>query len=156
MAALARRARAHALPNAEPNVIPFIDVLLVLLIIFMVTAPRPTTDLQADLPRTDQRGPPPVIAPTIVEIRTAPPDGYRIFMGGEETSLDQLGDDALAHMLASDSVLTPEDAFAEGRIFVRSDLDVAYQHVITVVETLQEARFRKVAIYAQNADEAGQ
>jgi biopolymer transport protein ExbD len=36
---------------------------------------------------------------------------------------------------------------------VRADLDVAYQHVITVVETLQDARFRKVTIYAQRAEE---
>jgi biopolymer transport protein ExbD len=154
MVALARRERAYALPHAEPNVIPFIDVLLVLLIIFMVTAPTPTTDLQVDLPRP---GPPIaiVIPPTIVEIRSAP-DGYRIFMGGEETTLDRLGADALAQMLAVDQVLTAEDARAEGRIFVRSDLDVAYQHVITVVETLQDARFRKVAIYAQNADATGE
>ena len=154
MAALMRRARAYALPNAEPNVIPFIDVLLVLLIIFMVTAPRPTTDLQVDLPRP---GPPIaiVIQPTIVHIR-ATADGYAIFVGGEETSPDQLSADALSHMLAANPVITAEDAFAEGRIFVRADLDVAYQHVITVVETLQDARFRKVAIYAQNADATGE
>ena len=150
MAVLARRARAYALPNAEPNVIPFIDVLLVLLIIFMVTAPRPTTDLQVDLPRP---GLPIaiVIQPTIVQIRAAP-GGYAIFVSGEETSLDQLSADALSHMLAANPLITVEDAFAEGRIFVRADLDVAYQHVITVVETLHDAQFRKVAIYAQNAD----
>jgi biopolymer transport protein ExbD len=76
-------------------------------------------------------------------------------MSGEETSLDQLGHDALSHMLAVDPAITPEDAFVEGRIYVRSDLDVAYEHVVTVVETLQDARFRKVAIYAQNADAEG-
>lgn len=152
MAALVRRARSYALPQADPNVIPFIDVLLVLLIIFMVTAPHPTTDLQVDLPRTDRHGPPPVIPPTIVQIRDTP-GGYRIFIGDEETRLDQLGNEALAHMLGVDPAITAEDAFAEGRIYVRSDLDVAYQDVITVVETLQDAHFRKVAIYAQNADE---
>ncbi|HET9231957.1 MAG TPA: biopolymer transporter ExbD, partial [Vitreimonas sp.] len=143
MAALARRKRAYALPNAEPNVIPFIDVLLVLLIIFMVTAPRATTDLQVDLPRP---GPPIaiVIPPTIVQIRAAS-DDYRVFLNGEETTLDQLGDDAVAHMLAVNPALTTEDVLAEGRIFVRSDLEVAYQHVITVVETLHDAQFRKVA-----------
>ena len=151
MVALARRGRAYALPNAEPNVIPFIDVLLVLLIIFMVTAPRPTTDLQVDLP---QPGPPieVVIPSAIVQIRAAP-GGYRIFMSGEETTLERLGVDALGQMLAVDPRLTAEQAHAEGRIFVRADLDVAYQDVITVVETLQDARFRRVAIYAQNADE---
>ena len=150
MPALARRERAYALPNAEPNVIPFIDVLLVLLIIFMVTAPRPTTDLQLDLPRP---GPPieVVIPPTIVQIRSAP-GGYRLFVSGDETTLERLGVDALQQMLAVDPRLTAQHAHAEGRIFVRADLDVAYQHVITVVETLQDARFRKVTIYAQDAD----
>jgi biopolymer transport protein ExbD len=155
MAALARRERAYALPNAEPNVIPFIDVLLVLLIIFMVTAPRPTTDLQVDLPRTQHGGIPPVIPPTTVQIRAAP-HSYAIFLNGEETSLDQLGADALSNMLAANPEITAGDAFAEGRVFVRADLDVAYQHVITVVETLQDARFRKVAIYAQDAEDSGQ
>jgi biopolymer transport protein ExbD len=154
MAVLARRARAYELPHADPNVIPFIDVLLVLLIIFMVTAPRPTTDLQVDLPRA---GPPIeiVIPPTVVDIRAAP-GGYRVFMSGEETTLDRLGSDALASMLAIDPAMTAEHAYAEGRIFVRADLDVAYQHVVTVVETLQDAHFSKVAIYAQNADAAGE
>jgi biopolymer transport protein ExbD len=120
----------------------------------MVTAPRPTTDLQVDLPRP---GPPIeiVIPPTVVEIRAAP-GGYRIFMSGEETSLDRVGADALAQMLAVDPALTAQDAYAEGRIFVRADLDVAYQNVITVVETLQRAHFRKVAIYAQDADAPGE
>ncbi|HYD71541.1 MAG TPA: biopolymer transporter ExbD [Candidatus Binatia bacterium] len=154
MAALARRERAYALPHAEPNVIPFIDVLLVLLIIFMVTAPRPTTDLQVDLPRPG-RPIAIVIPPTIVQISAAP-SGYRIFMSGTETTLGRLGDDAVAHLLAADPALTTEDVLAEGRIFVRADLDVAYQHVITVVETLQDARFRRVAIYAQDADASGQ
>jgi biopolymer transport protein ExbD len=149
MAALVRRARVYALPQAEPNVIPFIDVLLVLLIIFMVTAPKPTTDLRLDLP--SRGGEPSVIEPTIVEIQAAP-DGYRVFISGAETTLDRLPADALAHMFAANPAITREDAFADGRIFVRSDLCVAYQHVITVVETLQQARFQQVAIYAQSAD----
>lgn len=154
MAALARRGRAYSPPYADPNVIPFIDVLLVLLIIFMVTAPKPTTDLRLDLPR---RGPPieVVIPPTIVEIHAAPA-GYRVLMSGEETTLERLGADALARMLAVDPALTAEDAYAEGRIFVRADLAVAYQHVVTVVERLQAAKFRNVGIYAQNSDDPGE
>jgi biopolymer transport protein ExbD len=76
-----------------------------------------------------------------------------MFIGSEQSTLQRLGADALAHMMAAEPILTPEDVFAEGRIFVRADLDVSYQHVITVVETLQDARFRKVSIYAQRADE---
>jgi biopolymer transport protein ExbD len=151
MAAIALRRSSSFKLAADPNVIPFIDVLLVLLIIFMVTAPKPTTDLLVDFPFP---GPPlaAAIAPTIVEIRAAP-EGYAVFIGSDETNLQDLGADALAHMTAIQPLLQPEDAFADGRILVRADLDVAYQHVITVVETLQDARFRKVGIYAQNADE---
>ena len=60
--------RVRPLPAAEPNVIPFIDVLLVLLVIFMVTAPAPTVDLHVDLPRGPAHDPGPV-HPTIVSIR---------------------------------------------------------------------------------------
>jgi biopolymer transport protein ExbD len=151
MAALvAQRRRAMALPLAEPNVIPFIDVLLVLLIIFMVTAPKPTTDLRLDLPR--RGGVPMQLTPTIVEIRAAPA-GYRVMVGDQATTLDRLAADTLAHMLSANPPATSEDAFADGRVFVRSDLDVAYQDVITVVETLQQSRFSNVAIYAQSADD---
>jgi biopolymer transport protein ExbD len=148
--ALARRTRVSLAPASDPNVIPFIDVLLVLLIIFMVTAPKPTTDLRVDLPR-----PGPVIAmviqPTIIQVR-ASPMGARVFVGGEEVSRTDLASAALTHILASDPALVTEDAFAEGKLFVRADLDVAYQDVVSVVEALQTARFQRVSIVAQDAD----
>jgi biopolymer transport protein ExbD len=148
--AAAARIRDSMKPSAEPNVIPFIDVLLVLLIIFMVTAPKPTTDLRLDLPRA---GPPIaiVIAPTVVEIREDLA-GYRLFVGDEETSLDQLAARTLAHVMASNPELAREDVLMEGRVFVRADLDVAYQNVVSVTDTLQNEGFEKVAIVAQDAD----
>lgn len=148
--AMTRRTELH--PAAEPNVIPFIDVLLVLLIIFMVTAPKPTTDLRVDMPRTDVRGAPPVIEPTIVELRVAP-GGYAIFLNGRAHTLDDVSAGALAHILAANPVLTQADAHAEARVFVRSELDVAYAPVVWTVERLQQAGFRNVSILAQNADE---
>ena len=60
-------------PTSEPNVIPFIDVLLVLLIIFMVTAPTPTVDLHVDLPSNGARAGPE--RATIVALR-AQTSGY--------------------------------------------------------------------------------
>lgn len=147
----AERTRAAMQPAAEPNVIPFIDVLLVLLIIFMVTAPKPTTDLRLDLQQT---GIPRevMIPPTIVQLREAP-DGYRLFVGSEETTIAEVSELTLQHMLAVDLGLAPEDAYAEGKVYVRSDLDVAYQNVVDVVSELQEANFQRVTIASQNADE---
>jgi biopolymer transport protein ExbD len=146
----ARRVGFH--PAADPNVIPFIDVLLVLLIIFMVTAPKPTTDLRVDLPRP---GPtlPPAIPPTVVTIQ-AEGAGYRVLVGAEEVAPADLARETLRHILAANPALEAEDAHADARVFVRADLDVAYQNVVTVVETLQGARFERVAIVAQNADDS--
>jgi biopolymer transport protein ExbD len=151
MAANATRQRFA--PAVEPNVIPFIDVLLVLLIIFMVTAPKPATDLQVDMP------PPGVsvasgIPPTVVAVRRGSA-GAEYLVGAERVTLDQLGATALAAMLAADPRMTPEDAHYNGRVFVRADLDVGYQSVVSAVDTLEHARFRRVAIAAQNADAPG-
>jgi len=65
---LARKRVTRLAPTADPNVIPFIDVLLVLLIIFMVTAPKPTTDLRVDLPQRNVVSPA-LLEPTIVALR---------------------------------------------------------------------------------------
>jgi biopolymer transport protein ExbD len=144
------RARARLIPNAEPNVIPFIDVLLVLLIIFMVTAPKPTTDLRVDLP-TPGPSRPVTIPPTIVDIRAAP-GRVRLFIGAEEIASDALASAALAHMLAADRTLSTEDALRGGRVFIRAELAVPYQSVVSVVDDLQQAEFSNVSIAAQNAD----
>ncbi|MCX7358590.1 MAG: biopolymer transporter ExbD [Alphaproteobacteria bacterium] len=142
--------RVNMPPTAEPNVIPFIDVLLVLLIIFMVTAPKPTVDLRLDLPRSEQGGAS-LIDPTIVELR-AVPNGYRLFVSGAETTLDLLASRTFEHILTADPALEREDILAEGRVFIRADLDVAYQNVVSVTDTLQNEGFEKVSIAAQRAD----
>jgi biopolymer transport protein ExbD len=149
MAAVLVRKRAPLLPTAEPNVIPFIDVLLVLLIIFMVTAPTPTTDLRVDMPRPS---PARIVAlpPTIVAIRQTG-GSVRVFVDDEEASGAELPQRALAHLQAANPSLTAEDALANAHIFVRADLNVAYERVVTVVDALERAQFLHVAISAQQA-----
>jgi biopolymer transport protein ExbD len=146
----AARVRAAMEPAKEPNVIPFIDVLLVLPIIFMVTAPKPTTDLRLEMQQSGPRRTV-MIPPTVVQLREAP-DGYRLFVGAEETTIQEVSELTLLHMLAVDRAITPEDAYTQGRVYVRSDLDVAYQHVVAVVDELQQAQFQKVTIASQSAD----
>lgn len=151
MAALVARKRSPLHPNAEPNVIPFIDVLLVLLIIFMITAPKPTTDLRLDLATSSARATPVFIPPTIVELREDGV-GYRLFVSGIETTMEQLSVNTLRHILSSNRELTSEDVFRDGRVYIRADLDVAYASVVAVTDTLQNDGFEKVSIAAQNAD----
>ena len=140
-------------PTSEPNVIPFIDILLVLLIIFMVTAPIPTVDIRVDLPPPN---PVPIrlegLNPTIVGIRETP-TGRQVFVDAEIIQLSQLGDVALRHAIENNPALNLEDIYPEARIFVRADQETAYGNVVDVMSRLQEEGFAKVGIFAELASE---
>ncbi|MFO1017175.1 MAG: biopolymer transporter ExbD [Hyphomonadaceae bacterium] len=149
-----RRARDRSLaPSAEPNVIPFIDVLLVLLIIFMVTAPKPTVDLQLEMPGPRPVYVPPAIPPTIVELRQIA-GGYRLIVDERDVSIEALPQIVLSSALATDPALTPEDVYADARVFVRADQGIAYGNVVAVIDELQHAGFAKVGVFAQTAEDA--
>ena len=140
-------------PNSEPNVIPFIDILLVLLIIFMVTAPLPTVDLRVDLPPPN---PVPIhlegLNPTIVGIREGA-GGLEVFVDEQTVQMSQLGDVTLQHAIRNNPALETRDIYAEARIFVRADQSTAYGNVVDVMSRLEEAGFVKVGIFAELAQE---
>jgi biopolymer transport protein ExbD len=144
--------RAAMQPNSDPNVIPFIDILLVLLIIFMVTAPIPTVDIRVDLPPPN---PVPIrldgLNPTMVVLREGA--GLELYVGSEKVTLDTIGDRALEHAIRNNPALNVEDIYAEARIFVRADQSTAYGNVIAVMSRLQEEGFVKVGIFAELASE---
>jgi biopolymer transport protein ExbD len=141
-------------PVSEPNVIPFIDILLVLLIIFMVTAPIPTVDIRVDLPPPN---PVPIVLeglnPTIVVIREGA--GLELYVGPEQVTLANLGERTLDHAIRNNPALNVEDIYAEARIFVRADQATAYSNVVNVMSQLQEVGFGKVGIFAVLASEEG-
>jgi len=140
-------------PVSEPNVIPFIDILLVLLIIFMVTAPIPTVDIRVDLPPPN---PVPIrlegLNPTIVAIRETA-TGQAFYVDEETVLLSQLGDRVLDHAIRNNPALNVEDMYAEARVFVRADQNTAYGNVVRVMSQLQEEGFVKVGIFAELASE---
>jgi biopolymer transport protein ExbD len=141
-------------PVTEPNVIPFIDILLVLLIIFMVTAPIPTVDIRVDLPPPN---PVPIrlegLNPTVVGIREDA-TGMVMFVDEEIVRNEaQLGEITLAHAIRNNPALNREDVYAEARIFVRADQSTAYGNVVGVMSQLQEEGFAKVGIFAELASE---
>ena len=152
MIAVHRQRTARFLPAVEPNVIPFIDVLLVLLIIFMVTAPKPTVDLRLEL--ASRSGIPPIIAPTIIDIEQAPGGAVRMLVDQQEVAASDLAQRTLANVLSHNGALTPEDVYADARIYVRADQDIAYGNVVAALDILQSARFAKVGIFAQRVDES--
>jgi biopolymer transport protein ExbD len=140
-------------PNSEPNVIPFIDILLVLLIIFMVTAPLPTVDLRVDLPPPN---PVPIhlegLNPTIVGIREGA-GGLEVFVDEQTVTMSQLGQVTLEHAIRNNPALNVEDIYAEARVFVRADQSTAYGNVVDVMSRLEEEGFVKVGIFAELAQE---
>ena len=140
-------------PTSEPNVIPFIDILLVLLIIFMVTAPLPTVDLRVDLPPPN---PVPIhlegLNPTIVGIREGA-GGLEVFVDEQTVTMSQLGQVTLDHAIRNNPALNVEDIYAEARIFVRADQSTAYGNVVDVMSRLEEEGFVKVGIFAELAQE---
>ena len=120
-------------PVSDPNVIPFIDILLVLLIIFMVTAPIPTVDIRVDLPPPN---PVPIrltgLNPTIVGVRETP-SGLAIYVDEEVVQLSQLGERTLDHAIRNNPALNIEQIYAEAKIFVRADQSTAYGNVVQVM-----------------------
>lgn len=144
------RRSAVSLPHAEPNVIPFIDVLLVLLIIFMVTAPAPTVDVQLQLPGPNTtRSASDVV---IVELLNGAGGQALVLVDGVETTFDQLPHTALQRGVALGAGW--EDVLDDTHFMVRADQDIAYAHVVAAIDALQHAGFAKVGVLSQSAEEA--
>jgi len=120
---------------SEINVTPFVDVMLVLLIIFMITAPLLTVGVQVELPKTSAKAIPGKDEPLTITVNK---DG-QIYL--QETALE-LG--ALAPRLQAITGNNPDV-----RIFVRGDKAVNYGLVMEVMGTINGAGFRKVALITE-------
>ena len=133
----AGRGRRHR-PMGEINVTPFVDVMLVLLIVFMVTAPLLTVGVEVDLPKTKAGQINADAAPLVVSIKA---DGSLHLQDTEVPA------NALVPRLEAIS-----DANPLVRIFVRGDKAVAYGEVLGVMGRIQAAGFERVALVAQLPD----
>ena len=120
---------------AEINMTPFIDVMLVLLIVFMVAAPLLTVGVPVDLPKTNAA---PLEAQKDPLFVTVQADGS-IFV--QEQRVDRAG---LVPLL---SAIT--NANAEARILVRGDARIAYGTMLEVMGTMSAAGFKKVGLVAE-------
>ena len=122
-------------PMGEINVTPFVDVMLVLLIVFMVTAPLLTVGVEVDLPKTKAGAINADAAPLVVSIKS---DGSLYL---QETVVEP---EALIPRLKAISNANPDV-----RIFVRGDRAVSYGEVLSVMGRIQSAGFEKVALVAK-------
>jgi biopolymer transport protein TolR len=124
---------------SDINVTPFVDVMLVLLIVFMVTAPLLTVGIPVDLPKvkanalTDQKAP--------IEI-TVKLDGS-VFLGESIVEIENL----IPRLNAI------SDQNNEVRIYVRADRVVAYGRVMEIMSIINSAGYIKVALVTQNLED---
>jgi biopolymer transport protein TolR len=135
-----RSGRGRYRPLAEINVTPLVDVMLVLLIIFMVTAPLMTSGVSVDLPKTNAQPLNNDSQPLTVSIDAA----GKIFLQDQETDLTDL-----VTKLQASAQNNPER-----RIFVRGDKDLAYGRIMQVMGTITQGGFTKVALLAEQTASA--
>jgi biopolymer transport protein ExbD len=119
----------------EINVTPFIDVMLVLLIIFMVAAPLSTVDLPVDLPSSTATPRKKPDKPVYITIQS------NLSVSIDETPVKRVD---LARRLE-----TIADAGKDQRLFLRADRAVPYGELMDVLERLRQGGFLKVALVAR-------
>ena len=116
----------------EINVTPFIDVMLVLLIIFMVAAPLATVDIQVNLPASTAEPQPRPDKPLYLTIKA-------------DLTL-ALGNDSIARERLGGTIDMAAKGEKDTRIFVRADKSVPYGEVMEVMNMLRLAGYLKVAL----------
>ena len=127
------RARKHT-PMHEINVTPFVDVMLVLLIVFMVSAPLLTSGVPIDLPETQAK--PLVLDKEPITI-TVNPEG-KIFIKDDQVTIDDL----------VSKLTTLSDNNLDERIYVRGDRTANYGMIMRVMGTINGAGFRHIGLVA--------
>jgi len=123
--------------NSEINVTPFVDIMLVLLIIFMVAAPLATVSVVVKLPvavAPPQENPP---KPFFVSIQA----DSRVYIGDNEVDIDSVGTELLGLI----GNKTPSDE----RIFIRADQTTRYGDFMQVMNALQDSGFYSVALVGE-------
>jgi biopolymer transport protein ExbD len=123
----------------EINVTPFIDVMLVLLIIFMVAAPLATVDVAVDLPASTAQAQPRPDKPIFLTVK---PD----------LSL-ALGDDAVTREGLGPALEAATAGNHDERIFLRADKLVSYGDLMAVMNALRSTGFLKIALVGLQSDE---
>ena len=119
----------------EINMVPFIDVMLVLLIIFMVTAPLITTGV-VDLPTVGKSGQRP---PRFVELQVGTDEALRIRVDGKD-----VGRATLASLAAQ--VKSAQGGEAATPVVIAADRNVKYESVVKAMDVLQRAGIQRVGL----------
>jgi len=129
------RGHAPAQPMAEINVTPLVDVMLVLLVIFIITAPLLARALKLDLPQAD--APPALVQPQTIQLTIDAAGSLR-------WNAEPLGSEELASRLAAAARETPQPELHLG-----ADRAVRYEHVAAVLAAAQKAGLRQIGFVTE-------
>lgn len=130
--------RTRYRPMAEINVTPFVDVMLVLLVVFMVTAPLLTVGVPVDLPKTNASQISTPEEPIVITIDAK----NRIYIQETVVPLE-----SLAARLGAITGANPDT-----RIYVRGDRSIEYGRIMEVMGSVSQAGFKKVSLLANLPD----
>ncbi len=130
--------------NSDINVTPFVDIMLVLLIIFMVSAPLATVSIKLDLPpATPPVNPEQQKEPTYISIQ----ESGSIFIADKQTTIETLPADVCA------SVGNPTGkGCQQERVFIRAQPEVKYNQFMEVMNTLQKNGFFQVGLLNEDIE----
>ncbi len=129
--------------NSEINVTPFVDVMLVLLIIFMVAAPLASVTVEVTLPNAvakPSQNPP---KPVYISIQKS----GKLYIGDFPTDIPSLGSDLTKNIGKRDPT--------RERIFIRGDQDVLYSQFMAVMNQLQDNGYYSVALIGADTNRPG-
>jgi biopolymer transport protein TolR len=122
-------------PMAEINVTPLVDVMLVLLIVFMITAPMITSGVNVNLPQANAKPVNSDAKPITITVNAQD----QIYLQNSQVQLSNLV--ATLQQISQNN--------SDQRVFVRGDKDVSYGDMLQVMATITQGGFTKVALLAQ-------
>ena len=124
---------------SEINVTPFVDVMLVLLIVFMVTAPLLTVGIKVDLPKVKATALTDIKDPIEITVKL---DG-EVYIGESKVEVENL--------IPRLNAITAQNT--EARIYIRGDRVVAYGRIMEIMSIINSAGYIKVALITQNLEQ---
>jgi biopolymer transport protein TolR len=132
-----RQRRRRRAVMSEINVTPFVDVMLVLLMVFMVSAPLLTVGVPLDLPQSQAKSLEQDREPLTISVNV----GGQVFLQNSEIGVDDL--------VPKLKAITEARGGADARIYVRGDRKVDYGTMMRVMGRLSAAGFHKVALVTE-------
>ncbi|PWR00098.1 protein TolR [Leucothrix pacifica] len=134
---MARRSRGGRRSMADMNVVPYIDVMLVLLVIFMVTAPMMQTGIELNLPNADTT---PIVnnSGSTAVVISVDETGQYFVDGSDALDLDELGDLISRELSRS----------KEKPVYIRADKEVSYGFLMQAMAAAQQAGATNIGLMA--------